>query len=79
MGTIFREIQMIGKLYIFLILFLLGPLFSNEKNSELDTYFNLYNQIFEKFTSIRLESKLGYLFFYFFTLVNKIQLNTLRE
>jgi len=51
MGTIFREIQMIGKLYIFLILFLLGPLFSNEENSELNTYFNLYNQIFEKFTS----------------------------
>ena len=42
---------MIGKLYIFLILFLLGPLFSNEENSELNTYFNLYNQIFEKFTS----------------------------
>ena len=43
--------QMINRLYFILILFLLMPLFPNEENHELDTYFDLYNQIFETFTS----------------------------
>ena len=42
---------MINRLYFILVLVLLIPLFSNEENYELDTYFDLYNQIFETFTS----------------------------
>ena len=42
---------MIRRIIIFLILFLLTPLFSNEENLELDTYFDLYNQIFKTFES----------------------------
>ena len=42
---------MINRLYFILVLVLLMPLFSNEENYELDTYFDLYNQIFETFTS----------------------------
>jgi len=51
METIFRKIQMIKKIYF--LLFLLTPLLSspNEEKEELDKYFDLYNQIFETFTS----------------------------
>jgi len=38
-------------IYIILITFLLTPLFPNEENSDLDTYFNLYNKIFSTFNS----------------------------
>ena len=51
MGTIFKKIQMIKRL--FFILFLLTPLLSSSDKvkEELDEYFDLYNQIFETFTS----------------------------
>ena len=51
MATIFRKIQVINRFYILFLFLLLTPLLSNEKSPELDTYFDLYNQIFETFTS----------------------------
>ena len=50
MGTIFKKTQMIKRLYY--ILFLLTPLLSSDEVKEgLDEYFDLYNQIFETFTT----------------------------
>jgi len=42
---------MINRLYLVIIAFLLTPLFSNQENSELDVYFDLYNKIFTTFNS----------------------------
>ena len=42
---------MINRLYLIIITFLLTPLFSNQENSELDVYFDLYNKIFTTFNS----------------------------
>ena len=51
MGKIFRKVQVISRIYILLFFLLLTPLLSNDNPSELDTYFDLYNKIFETFTS----------------------------
>lgn len=42
---------MINRLYLVIIAFLLTPLFSDQENSELDVYFDLYNKIFTTFNS----------------------------
>ena len=51
MGKIFRKAQVINRIYILLLFLQLNPLLSNDNSSELDTYFDLYNKIFETFTS----------------------------
>ena len=51
MGKFFRKAQVINRIYILLLFLLLNPLLSNDNSSELDTYFDLYDKIFETFTS----------------------------
>ena len=47
--------QKINIIY-FLIITLLVPIYSNEDNTDLKEYFELYNQIFEIFTSNYVDS-----------------------